>query len=46
MIFILQDTRTEIKENENWDKYMDLAGKLKRPWNMKVTVEFYLMPLE
>ena len=33
------DHRVKIKENEKRDKYLDLAGELKRLWNMKVTVK-------
>ena len=27
-----------MKESEKKDKYLDLAGELKKPWNMKVTI--------
>ena len=33
---ILADNRVKIKENERRDKYLDLAGELKKLWNMKV----------
>ena len=29
--------RVKLKENENRDKYLDLAWKLKKLWKMKVT---------
>ena len=32
------DYRIKIKENEKWDKFLDLARELKKLWNMKVTV--------
>ena len=32
------DHRIKIKENDEKDKYIDLAGELKKLWNMKVTV--------
>ena len=32
------DHRVKVKENENKDEYLDLAWKLKKLWNMKVTV--------
>ena len=32
------DHRVKLKENENMDKYLDLARKLKRLWNMRVKV--------
>ena len=32
------DTRLDNKEVEKIEKYLDLAGKLKKVWNMKVTV--------
>ena len=31
------DRRVKFKECEKRDKYLDLARKLKKPWNMKVT---------
>ena len=30
--------KVKLKESEKWDKYLDLAGKLKKLWNMKVTM--------
>ena len=32
------DSREKIKENENRDKYFDLARELKKIWNTKVMV--------
>ena len=32
------DYREKLKESEKMDKYLDLARKLKKLWNMKVTV--------
>ena len=32
------DNRVKFKESEKKDKYLDLAGKLKKLWNMKVMV--------
>ena len=32
------DKRVKLKESEKKDNYMDLARKLKKLWNMKVTV--------
>ena len=32
------DHRLKLKESEKWDKYIDLAGELKKLWNMQVTV--------
>ena len=32
------DQRLKIKESENINKYLDLTRKLKKQWNMKVTV--------
>ena len=32
------DHRLKLKENEKNDKYLDLAWKLKKLWNMKVTI--------
>ena len=35
------EDKVKMKECEKWDKYIDLAGELKKPkkqWNMKVTV--------
>ena len=32
------DHRIKLKECEKKDKYLDLARKLKRQWNMKVTI--------
>ena len=31
------------KENENWDKYLEFARELKKPWNMKVIVIMILV---
>ena len=28
----------KLKESKKRDMYLDLAGELKKPWNMKVTV--------
>ena len=30
--------RVKIKESENMNKYLDLVSKLKKSWNMKVTL--------
>ena len=30
--------RVRLKESEKKDKYMDLAGELKKLWNMKVAI--------
>ena len=30
--------RVKLKECEKNDKHLDLAGELKKPWNMKVAV--------
>ena len=35
---IRADQRKEIKENEKIDMYLDLAGELKKLWNMRVVV--------
>ena len=35
---VLAEQRIELKECEKRDKYLDLARKLKKPWNMKVTI--------
>ena len=35
---ILAEHRIKLKECEKRDKYLDLARKLKRIWNMKVTI--------
>ena len=32
------DHRVKLKESKKKDKYLDLAGELKKLWNMKVTV--------
>ena len=32
------DHRIKLKEYEKRDKYLDLAGELKKLWNMKVTI--------
>ena len=32
------DHRINLKESEKKDKYLDLAGELKKLWNMKVTI--------
>ena len=32
------DHRVKLKESEKNDKYLDLAGELKKLWNMKVTI--------
>ena len=32
------DHRIKLKESEKKDKYLDLARKLKKLWNMKVTI--------
>ena len=32
------DHRTNLKESEKKDKYLDLARELKKLWNMKVTI--------
>ena len=32
------DHRINLKESEKKDKYLDLARKLKKLWNMKVTI--------
>ena len=32
------DHRVKLKEGEKWDKYLDLAKKMKNLWNMKMTV--------
>ena len=32
------DNRVKIKENEKIDKYLDLAGELRKLWNMRVMV--------
>ena len=34
----LLDHRIKLKECEKKDKYLDLARKLKKLWNMKVTI--------
>ena len=33
----LADHRVKLKESKKKDKYLDLAWKLKKGWNMKVT---------
>ena len=33
-----EDHRLKLKEGEKWDKYLHIAGELKKIWNMKVTV--------
>ena len=39
MDFAVQaDHRTKIKVSEKRDKYSDLAGELKKEWNIRVTV--------
>ena len=38
MDFALADHRIKLKECEKKDKYLDLARKLKKRWNMKVTI--------
>ena len=38
------DHRSEIKESEKRDKYLDLAKKLRKPWNITVTVHLELSP--
>ena len=35
---VLADHRINLKESEKKDKYLDLARKLKKLWNMKVTI--------
>ena len=35
---ILPIQRVKIKENENIDKYLNLAGELKKLWNIKVKI--------
>ena len=35
---VLEDHKRKIKESEKLDKYLDLARKMKKLWNMKVTV--------
>ena len=35
---VLADYRIKLKECEKRDKYLDLARKLKKLWNMKVTI--------
>ena len=30
------DNRVKLKENEKWNKYLDLAWELKKLWNMRV----------
>ena len=35
---VLADHRVKLKENEEKDKYLDLARELKKLWNMKGTV--------
>ena len=35
---VLADHRVKLKESEKKDKYLDLAGELKKMWNMKVTI--------
>ena len=35
---VLADHRTNLKECEKKDKYLDLARELKKLWNMKVTI--------
>ena len=37
-IAVPADHRVKLKESEKRDKYLDLARKLKKLWNMKVTV--------
>ena len=32
------DQKINLKESEKKDKYLDLAGELKKLWNMKVTI--------
>ena len=32
------DHRVKLKESDKKDKYLDLAGELKKLWNIKVTV--------
>ena len=38
VIAVPADHRVKLKENEKKDKYLDLAGELKKLWNMKVTI--------
>ena len=35
---VATDNRKKIKENQKIDKYLDLASKLKKLWNLRVTV--------
>ena len=35
---VLADHRIKLKEYEKKDNYLDLAGELKKLWNMKVTI--------
>ena len=35
---ILAECRVKLKENEKKDKYLDLARKSEKLWNMKVTI--------
>ena len=32
------DPWVKLKESEKKDKYLELVGELKKPWNMKVTI--------
>ena len=34
----MADHKVNIKENAKNDMYLDLAGELKKQWNMKMTV--------
>ena len=35
---VLADHRIKLKESKKKDKYLDLARKLKKLWNMKVSI--------
>ena len=35
---VLADNLVKLKEGEKKDKYLDLGRKLKKPWNIKVTI--------
>ena len=37
-ISVLADHRVKLNEGEKKDEYLDLAGELKKLWNMKVTM--------
>ena len=38
IIIIIIDHWLKLKKNEKWDKYFDIAWKLEKLWNMKVSV--------